>query len=32
VVDGRLAVADRQLVHVDLNEIRSRVARLTAEW
>ncbi|MBP9084857.1 MAG: amidohydrolase family protein [Kofleriaceae bacterium] len=32
VVDGKLAVQNRQLVHVDLQEIRSRVAHLTATW
>lgn len=32
VVDGTVAVQNRQLVHVDLQEIRRRVAHLTATW
>ena len=32
VVDGRLVVGDRQLVHVDLREIHARVTALTADW
>ena len=32
VVDGKPAVQNRQLVHVDLQEIRSRVTLLTSSW
>jgi 5-methylthioadenosine/S-adenosylhomocysteine deaminase len=32
VVDGRLVVQHRQLIHVDLKEIADRVSRLTASW
>lgn len=32
VVDGKVAVQNRQLAHVDLQEIRSRVAHLTSSW
>lgn len=32
VVDGRLAVSNRQLVHVDQREIQRRVFELTSSW